>query len=152
MNTLRIADLTSDNVIAACRLRVRPEQESYVAPVSVSLAQAYVNQRTAWPKLIYALDEPVAFVMGGFDPQADVDAFRCGIWRLNVDAAHQGKGYGRFAVQAVLDEARRRGQKRATVLWKPGRHSPENFYLTLGFRPTGEVLHGEKVGELFLTT
>jgi diamine N-acetyltransferase len=150
-STLRIADITSDNVIAACRLKVRPEQESYVAPVSVSLAQAYVNQQAAWPKLIYAGDEPVAFVMGGFDPLAEIDVFRCGIWRLNVDAAHQGKGYGRFAVHAVLDEARRRGQKRVTVLWKPGPHGPEDFYLKIGFRPTGEVLHGEKAGELFLS-
>jgi diamine N-acetyltransferase len=30
--------------------------------------------------------------------------------------------YGRFAVNAVLDEARRRGEKTATVLWVPGEH------------------------------
>jgi diamine N-acetyltransferase len=54
-------------------------------------------------------------------------------------------------VQAVLDEARRRQQHRATVLWKPGDHSPEGFYLRLGFRPTGQVFHGQAVGELFLS-
>jgi diamine N-acetyltransferase len=54
-------------------------------------------------------------------------------------------------VQAVLDEARRRQQHRATVLWKPGDHSPEGFYLRLGFHPTGQVFHGQVVGELFLS-
>jgi diamine N-acetyltransferase len=28
------------------------------------------------------------------------------------------------------------------------RHPPEGFYLRLGFRPTGEELFGEVVGEL----
>jgi diamine N-acetyltransferase len=148
--TLRIVEIDPDNVIAACRLTVRPEQEPYVAPVAISLAEAYANRQAAWPRLVYDGDRPVAFVMAGFDPDSPIDFFRCGIWRLNVAAGQQGKGYGRFAVQAVLDEARRRGQRRATVLWKPGEHSPEGFYLRLGFRPTGEEFHGQLVGERFL--
>jgi diamine N-acetyltransferase len=149
-NSLRVEDITPDNVIAACRIAVRPEQEPYVMPVAMSLAEAYANPDSAWPKVIADGDQMVAFVMGGFDPDAPIDAFRCGIWRLNVDADHQGRGYGRFAVQAVLDEARRRGEQRVTVLWKPGVHGPEDFYLRLGFRPTGQVLGGQVAGELFL--
>lgn len=150
ISALHVEEITPDNVADACRLVIRPEQEPFVAPVAVSLAEAYVNQRTAWPRLVYDGDELAAFVMGGFDPQSPVDFFRAGIWRLNVAAEHQGKGCGRFAVQVVLDEARRRGQNRTTVLWKPGEHGPEEFYLRLGFRPTGQVFHDQVVGELFL--
>jgi GNAT superfamily N-acetyltransferase len=57
-----------------------------------------------------------SFVMGGFDPKSQIDAFRAGIWRLKIAADEQGRGYGRFAVAAVAAEARRRGQKRITVL------------------------------------
>jgi diamine N-acetyltransferase len=150
MSSIRIAEVTGDNVIAACRLKVRPEQEPYVAPVAISLAEAYVNQHTAWPRLVYDGGELVAFVMGGFDPSSPLDFFRCGIWRLNVAAGHQGKGYGRYAVEAAFDEARRRGLRRATVLWKPGEHGPEGFYLRLGFRTTGERFHDQVVGERYL--
>jgi diamine N-acetyltransferase len=150
MNPLRIAEVTPDDVIAACRLTVQPEQEAYVAPVAISLAEAYANRRTAWPRLVYDGDQLVAFVMGGFDPDAPVDFFRCGIWRLNVAAGHQGNGYGRYAVEAVFAEARRRGQRRATVLWKPGEHGPEGFYLRLGFRRTGQRFHDQLVGERYL--
>lgn len=146
----RTAKINPENVMAACRLEVRPEQADYVAPVAFSLAEAYANYQIAWPRLIYDGDQLVAFAMGGFDPDSPIDFLRCGIWRLNVAAEHQGKGYGRFAVQAVLEEARRRGQPRATVLWKPGEHSPEAFYLRLGFRKTGQEFHGQLVGELFL--
>ncbi|WP_344075866.1 GNAT family N-acetyltransferase [Nocardiopsis metallicus] len=95
--------------------------------------------------------EVVGFVMGGFDPAAETEAFRCGIWRLNVSARHQGRGYGRFAVAAVAAEARRRGQDRLTVLWVPGEDGPEGFYTGLGFRPTGQVLGDQVVGEMFLS-
>ncbi|MFD0556576.1 diamine N-acetyltransferase [Stackebrandtia endophytica] len=142
--------ITPDNVDAACRIKVSTEQDDYVAPVPHSLAEAYASYRTAWPRLIMDGDQAVGFVMGGFDPEAEVDFFRCGIWRLNVDARHQGAGYGRFAVEALIDEARRRGSKRVTVMWKQGEHGPENFYLKLGFTPTGEEFHGQVVGELFI--
>jgi diamine N-acetyltransferase len=53
-------------------------------------------------------------------------------------------------VEAVGAEARRRGQRRLTVLWVPGEDGPEGFYRRLGFRRTGEELHGQVVGELEL--
>lgn len=59
-------------------------------------------------------------------------------------------GYGRFAVEAVCEEIRRRGQTRATVTWVPGEHGPEKFYYKLGFRLTGEKSEDEVVGELEL--
>jgi diamine N-acetyltransferase len=142
--------ITRDNVGAACGLTVEPHQRTYVAPVAVSLAEAYAQPDVAWPRLVFDGDELVGFVMGSFDPGNPAGFFRCGIWRLNIAAGQQGKGYGRFAVGAVLDEARRRGEKTATVLWVPGEHSPEEFYLKLGFRKTGEVFHGELVGEMTL--
>lgn len=147
---LRLVEVTPDNVGDACRIAVRLEQESFVAPVAVSLAEAYAQPQVAWPRLVYDGEELVGFVMGAFDPHCPITFFRCGIWRLNIAAARQGKGYGRFAVQGVLDEARRRGQTRATVLWVPGPGGPEGFYLRLGFRPTGEELHGQIVGEILL--
>ncbi|OAP28177.1 GNAT family N-acetyltransferase [Amycolatopsis rubida] len=73
--------------------------------------------------------------MAAFDQDCPIDYFRCGIWRLKIAAEHQKKGYGKFAVEAVLAEARRRGEASATVLGVPGEHSPEPFYLRRGFQP-----------------
>jgi diamine N-acetyltransferase len=114
-----------------------------------SIAEAYVTP-TAWPRVILDDDEVVGFIMGNFDPDNELEAFRAGIWRLNVAAAAQGRGVGRFAVDALADEARRRGVTRITVLWERGDGGPEGFYLRLGFVPTGEELFGEVVGALEL--
>lgn len=150
VTTLTAEQITPDNVAAACQLAVEPHQKDFVAPVAVSLAEAYTQPEIAWPRLILDDGEPVAFVMGGFDPHAELDFFRCGIWRLNVGAGVQGRGYGRFAVETVLEEARRRGQSAATVLWIPAEGGPEEFYLRLGFRPTGQTFNGEVVGRIEL--
>jgi diamine N-acetyltransferase len=147
---LRLAELNPDNVQAAVDIDVKPEQQKFVAPVVDSLAQAYVHYGTAWPRLVTDDDRVVGFVMANFDPQNEVDAFRAGIWRLNIASGEQGQGYGRFAVEAVAAEARRRGVQRITVMWVQGDGGPEGFYLRLGFTPTGEVIGGETVGELIL--
>lgn len=145
-----MALVTAGNVGEACRLAVRPDQERLVAPVASSLAEAYVQPDVAWPRLVYDGDRLVAFVMGAFDPGNGTWFFRCGIWRLNVRAGEQGKGYGRFAVEAVLAEARRRGQDRASVLWVPGPGGPEGFYRRLGFSLTGETFADQVVGQICL--
>jgi diamine N-acetyltransferase len=151
----RLQALNLDNVEAACRLTVRPEQERFVSPVAWSLAAAYVQPEIAWPRLIVASDDVVGFLMGFFnivwDPRSPED-LRSGLWRLNIAAEHQGHGYGRFAVEAVCEEVRRRGHDRVVTTWEPGDEGPERFYLRLGFRPTGESSGGQVVGARLLST
>ncbi|MFC6022616.1 GNAT family N-acetyltransferase [Plantactinospora solaniradicis] len=153
--SLRLEKITPDNVLAACQLKIRPEQEGLVAPVAQSLAEAYAQPEIAWPRLIVDGEEPVGFIMGFFEvrlnPDNPEDPLRSGIWRLNIAAEQQGRGYGRFAVLAVCEEIRRRGESRATVTWVPGERGPERFYLRLGFRLTGEQSGDEVVGERDLT-
>jgi diamine N-acetyltransferase len=150
----RLEKVTADNVDAALRLRVRPDQERFVAPVVKSLAEAYAHGETAWPRLIFDGEELVGFVMAFFDirfsPANPDDRPRSGLWRLNIADGRQGRGYGRFAVEAVCEEIRRRGQSRATVTWAEGEGGPEEFYLRLGFRRTGEMSGDQVVGELDL--
>jgi diamine N-acetyltransferase len=145
----QLTTITADNIDQAVGITLRPGQEQFVAPVVQSLAEAYVHP-AAWPRLVTNGDDAVGFVMGSFDPDNEIDFFRCGIWRLNISGEHQRRGYGRFAVQGVIDEARRRGEQRVTVLWIPGEDGPEDFYLKLGFTPTGQEFYGQTVGELFI--
>ncbi|WP_049650014.1 GNAT family N-acetyltransferase [Kitasatospora sp. MY 5-36] len=149
--TLSLAPITPENVDAALALRVRPDQEHLVAPVVKSLAEAYAYGETAWPRLILEDGRPVGFVMAFFDiafhPDRPGDRPRSGLWRLLVDAGQQRGGYGRFAVEQVCAEIRRRGGTRATVTYHPGPDGPAEFYARLGFRPTGELSGDQAVAE-----
>ncbi|MGW3494662.1 GNAT family N-acetyltransferase [Streptomyces sp. NPDC001020] len=149
----RLEEVTPQNFDAAVGIKVRPDQEFAVSPVMQSLAEAYVHpEGVAWPRLIVDDGRPVGFLMAFFDIDwhRDGTLFRSGLWRLNIAADEQGKGYGRFAVESVAAEIRRRGGEHMYVTWHTGPNGPENFYLGLGFRTTGETSEGETVGVLAL--
>src|SRR5688572_18252027 len=134
---LRLEPVTADNFDAVCAIQVRPDQSHLVSPVVKSLAEAYVHAPAAWPRAIVDGQDTVGFVMAFhdivWDPATDPADRRSGIWRLNIHAGRQGRGYGRFAVRAVCEELRRRGTRLAYVSWHTGENSPEPFYLSLGF-------------------
>ncbi|MFD4790488.1 GNAT family N-acetyltransferase [Streptomyces sp. NPDC058459] len=152
---LRLAELTPANLEAALAIRVRPDQEHAVEPVAHSLAEAYVRPPgVAWPRLVLDGERPVGFLMAflGIDWRADGGSVRrSGLWRLNIDAGEQGKGYGRFAVESVAAELRRRACTELYVTWHPGGDGPGEFYRRLGFRTTDETSGGQTVGVLDLT-
>jgi diamine N-acetyltransferase len=136
------------NYEAALELSVRPDQADLVAPVVKSLAEAYVYGEQAWPRLVYDGDQLVGFVMAFLDiPWTDPDDTdrRSGLWRLNIGAGQQGRGYGTFAVEAVCAEILTRGGAEAYVTYHPREGGPASFYAKLGFHPTGEIADGETV-------
>jgi diamine N-acetyltransferase len=149
---LRLETVTQENVRAACKLRLRADQDDLVAPVAWSLADAYTMPDVAWPRLIYDGDQAVGFIMAAFAPEHENPLFHSYLWRLNIGAEHQGKGYGRFAVEELSQEVTRRGQHRLTVSYHAGQHGPEAFYRRLDFHPTGEYNEGETVAERLLAT
>ena len=93
--TLR--EVKDDNVKAVMDLSVAPDQEGFVAPNTVSLAQAFATTKV-WVRAIYAGDEPVGFVMVSDDD----DKPRYYLWRFMIDQRHQGKGYGTAAHRAAI--------------------------------------------------
>jgi diamine N-acetyltransferase len=146
--TVSLREVTAETVRAVCRLEVRPEQRGFVAPNAVSIAQAYFEPR-AWFRAVYADDTPVGFVMLHDDPEAP----EYYLWRFMIAAEHQGKGYGREALDLVVDYVRSR--PRATVLlssYVPGDEGPGEFYRRYGFTETGEVDEDELVIQLELTS
>jgi diamine N-acetyltransferase len=149
---LRLDLVTQDNVRSACKLQLRPDQEHLVAPVAWSLATAYTMPDIAWPRLIYDADQLVGFIMAAFAPGHDNPLYNSFLWRLNVGAEHQGKGYGRFAVEELCAEATRRGNQRLSVSYHAVPGGPEAFYERLGFRRTGEHIGDETVAERLLVT
>ena len=131
-------------------LAVRPDQTHFVATVAKSYTDAAADPEShplMWG--LYAADEPVGFVMlsDGAEPiEAEPGRWRYGLWRLLVDARHQGRGYGRAALDLVTEYLTTRPD--ATELYTsavPGEGSPLPFYERYGFVQTGEVDDGEVV-------
>jgi diamine N-acetyltransferase len=146
--TLR--EITADTVRAVTKLSVTEYQNRFVAPNAVSLAQALFSPE-AWYRAIYLGEEPVGFVMLSDDSQLDPmpENPEVGVWRLMVDSKHQRKGVGRAAMLLVIEHVRRKGIfKKLAISYVPEEGGPEELYLSLGFRPTGEMDEDEVVMEL----
>jgi len=146
--SLRLEELSAATIVAVNSLGLKPGQEQFVSPVSYSAAAAVVPAHSAWQRVVLDDDRVVGFIHGNFDPDSPQEEFRAALWRINVDADAQGKGVGTFAVHALLDEARRRGVDRLTVLWERGEDGPEEFFLRVGFAPVGETPYGEVIGAI----
>jgi diamine N-acetyltransferase len=141
-----LVEITKDTVRSICHLEVAEHQQHFVAPNSVSIAQAHFEPK-AWFRAIHTGNDPVGFVMTYEDPEAP-EFF---LWRLMIDHRHQGNGYGRKGLELVID--RIRGLPNAELLktsYVPGEGSPGDFYHRMGFVDTGEEEEGELVTALVL--
>jgi diamine N-acetyltransferase len=142
--TLR--EVTADTVRAICSLEVRPEQRGYVAPNAVSIAQAHFEPKS-WFRAVYADDTPVGFAMLHEDPEKQ----EYYLWRFMVAGEHQGRGYGRRALDLVVAHVRDQpGAEELLSSYVPGDDGPAEFYRRYGFVETGEVDEGELVIRLRL--
>lgn len=145
MPDLRLEELSASTIVAVNALTLKPGQEQFVAPVSYSVAAAVVNPETSWQRVILDGNEVVGFVQANFDPDGQ-DEFASILWRINVDADDQGRGVGTYAVQALSEEAAKRGFDHVNVIYEPGESGPEAFFLRVGFEPVGETQYGETIG------
>jgi histidinol dehydrogenase len=138
-----VRPVDADNLAEVMKLEVAAGQRRFVATVPVSLAQvAYSPAGRA--VAMFDGDEAVGMMLL-YDMRQDKDqpAEQLYVWRLLVDARHQGRGYGRLAMQWVVDEARRLGLQSVGLSHRDLPDGPAGFYAKLGFRYTGEVDDGE---------
>ena len=148
--TVTLREITDENRAAVLALRTTPEQERFVSTVAGSLAEATAHpEGKPWFRAVHAGDEPVGFVMLSWDvePQPPDLHGPWFLWKLLVDARHQGRGYGREVVRQVLDLVRDQGGTELLTSHVPGDGGPAGFYARLGFVPTGEL---DPVGEVIL--
>jgi diamine N-acetyltransferase len=144
MITLR--EVTAENVRQICRLELKPGQERFVAPAAMSVAEAHYEP-TSWLRAIYAGDELVGLALLAIDDETG----SWGVWRFEIAADHQGKGYGREAMEAVIEHVRSLpGTTELLLSYVPGDGNPSGFYKRLGFEETDRWEEGERVMRLRL--
>ena len=97
--TLR--EVTADTFWPIAQLKVRPDQEQFVAPNAFSIAEAYFEPK-AWFRAIYADETPVGFVM----LLDDTEKPEYYLWRYMIDERYQKLGFGRQALLLVIDYVR----------------------------------------------
>lgn len=103
---IELKEVTEEDFYEVIQLKVSDDQEKsrFVAPNVRSLAECWLYRKNedVFPYAVYNGDEVVGFLL--LDLDAEESEYM--IWRMMVDAKHQGKGYGRQIVEAVMEMAR----------------------------------------------
>ena len=107
---LKLEKVTAKNVWDILELKVAEDQESFVASNEESIIEAYVTLAENGKVFLFGIyddDAPVGFLMigfgGGWEGAPSVAEGNYNFWRLMIDERHQGKGYGKQAVQLALE-------------------------------------------------
>lgn len=135
--------ITEDNFKAVIQMK-RPEEEHFVAPNAVSLAQAwlYKDNNDVYPFAIYNDDTLVGFMM----LDEDLEERSLMFWRILFPEEHRNKGYGTEAIKKVIALAKESGKYDFLTLdYVQGNEAAKHVYEKIGFKPTGEISNGEVV-------
>ncbi len=121
-------------------------QKKCVAPNMASLAQAYVNQKRAWPRAIYLGSKPIGFVMIALwdddIPKEDWPAYY--LWRFMIASPYQKKGYGEQVLNMLVEKCKKDGIKTFYTSCEMIGDQPYQFYTRYGFKDTG-INDGEQI-------
>ena len=145
--SIELRPVTIENWNQLIRLKVREDQKSFVASNLYSIAESQfgAEHEGHWelhPLGIYHGQTPVGFLMYGYS--LDHPSQQAFIFRLMVADEYQGKGYGRSAMQCILeiflgDER----IKEVGISYEPDNDVARKLYASLGFVETGRVLGEE---------
>lgn len=143
-------DITQDNFEQVIGLELADDQQGFVRPNLYSIAQSKAIPALT-PKAVYnEQDALVGFVLyrGVRDPNSDPDG---GLVRIMIDKRHQGRGYGRQAMEEIIRLARDDMGCRAVGLSvAPKNQNARKLYESLGFKETGEAIQGQIIMKLTL--
>jgi diamine N-acetyltransferase len=145
--SVTLKELTQDNWEACIDLKVHPEQKDFVASNLYSIAESQFYPGCV-PLAVHDGDTLVGFIMYEPDLLSQLEGvyFIC---RLMIDCAYQGKGYGRMAMQQVIERLRKYPDCRVIrTSYVPENTMAAKLYYGLGFLPTGEVEDGEIILQL----
>ena len=140
--SVAIKPICEENFLDAFRLRLADGQERFVSHPIRSLAQAYVYRDQCCPFGIYCGERMVGYVSVIYD----YDVPEYDIWHMMIDAAEQGRGYGRAALGLVLDyiaKAPFGDCKRVALTCNRENAVALRLYRSMGFEVSRSVDDGE---------
>ncbi|MBN2007701.1 MAG: GNAT family N-acetyltransferase [Anaerolineae bacterium] len=130
--------VTTLNQICDLSETLSPVQRRMVADNVRSIAEAHFSE-SVWMRAVYADETPIGFIMThtGSDYEDGIDCPGVFLWRFMIAGPYQGKGYGQRAIEKLIQHLRAMGIPLLYTSCGQGEGSPEGFYRTLGFTPTG---------------
>lgn len=146
----KVNDKNLSEIIALSKTLTK-YQQTCVAPNVVSIAQAYVNKKRAWPRAIYLGKKPIGFIMLALwdDDISKEDNPAYYLWRFMIAKDFQHKGYGSQVLDQIKEKCLKEGIKTLYTSCEMTGEQPYQFYIKYGFEDTG-VNNGEQILKMYI--
>lgn len=149
---ITLRPITSENWRAVYRLTgtLTVQQQGYVMPNALSMLEAFYEPEVFSARAIYAnvdddAETPVGLLMTGYDAENQ----RHWLVRFMIGGEYQHKGYGRAALQILIDEYNALPTCEAVfVSVEQTNHVAQAFYASLGFLDTGRIIEADRIYRL----
>ncbi|HEY7341433.1 MAG TPA: GNAT family N-acetyltransferase [Ktedonobacterales bacterium] len=150
---ISIRAVTDANWRETLELTVRPEQQRFIsdyAPIAaIALAKAYIRPggMTWAPYAIYTGGMMIGFFALAHEPET---ADQYWLFHFFIDQRHQGRGYGKAALQRLVELVEHDYSQCQTLRLTvhPENTAAQRLYSAAGFQPTGTERWGEPVYQL----
>ena len=158
---VELKKIDRENIWDVARLKVKRAQANSVSSNIESILEAFATRESGGAAMPFALYDGVAlvgFTMIGYgdlpgedNPTISKDNY-C-IWRLMIDERWQGRGYGKQAIESILNYVRTKPCGEAEYCWLS--YDPENqrlkkLYNGFGFEDTGDMDGDEVIAAIKL--
>ncbi|KOP67472.1 spermidine acetyltransferase [Bacillus sp. FJAT-18019] len=131
---IRLQPIDKDNWTECIKLNAKPEQEKFIASNLYSIAQFQFLEHFE-AMAIYDDQTMVGFTLYGLDS----DDGNYWIYRFMIDGNHQQKGYGRQALQFIIQEIRNKPDRTDVLMlsFDPKNELARQLYVKAGFEEIG---------------
>jgi diamine N-acetyltransferase len=134
--TITLREVTRDNWYAVASLRLDEGQDKFVWHNWYSLLEALYSDGKLHSRAIYLDETPIGYVMYGYNPKTD----EYSISRLMTDKDQQHKGYGRQAMELIIEHMKQTyACKEIFIGFNPTNVNARKFYESVGFVDTGRI-------------
>ena len=139
LQNVKLVEVNEDNWYACCMLEVKEDQQKYLEPNAVSIAQSKFEP-TLKPYAIYAGEKLAGFLMFN-SVQEELDGYW--VYRIMIDQNFQGRGIAKAATQLMISEMEKLpNADKIIVGYHPENQNAHRLYASLGF-----IDHGHRFGK-----
>ncbi|MEG2017774.1 MAG: GNAT family N-acetyltransferase [Clostridium sp.] len=135
---IRLIDINENNWLKIARLQVKEEQKAFVASPTGIMARAYAMRASNAHALAISNEEEVVGVFMVREFQDEPVGYE--LQQLLIDYRFQNKGYGKQAVQLIIEKLKQEGKYNSVeVCVKMEDDSAIRVYKKLGFVDSGYI-------------
>jgi len=148
---ITLVKVVGENLKDVTELKVDEKQSAFYQEnvLNIAIAAVSVYSHLYHHRAICTDDKIVGFAQYQFGEIGEWDENECTIWSFMMDKKYQRKGFGRSAMELLINEIKAHNRcQLIDIYYHPGNEPAKKLYAYHGFKETGFRDNGDVIAEL----